>query len=545
METTRNEELSLNAVPEQIKALQLEKAFSFFMVPFYYEQENEFSEGGLWKLDKEKISNEGEDGDVLYSHIMAFLQGQVNQSSEVKEHLVIYKLNINKKSAWYTDFWNPFINHANVAYIPIGKNEAKEEQVNPVTFKVLSCDEQGFKAPHIFIFKAAKIGVLTFCVELAGKKKNIGDLKLLNYHLHKIYHPTCYCVCPSLCINEKRRFKDESEKSAVEINLRKIREYIPPYDESEEYSPYKNFTWDMAGLVNLFLQDIKCHLFSNIRMHVFTYCQIDDSREDCITKDEIMPDLLRLSRCVSDKYMLPFAELEKNGATLQSFDNIYCASSVEGTAIIAIAKKANKGFVSQLDGNVRLRYLWIYMLAIIQRYTLLYMNRQLTIVASENNEHKLWNLIKTIKEVKIRCYYTDVSPYTQHSQFYQLCCKNLHIREAFNEIDEKTKALNMTISHDMQSLLKLQNDAFVVSERKAESGQRRLNLVVGILTVFQVAGVIYEFTNYTDYQEWLTSVTFIIGFLLLFFVMKWEHKENVIIRIVRGIFRLGRKGKID
>jgi hypothetical protein len=280
-------------------------------------------------------------------------------------------------------------------------------------------------------------------------------------------------------------------------------------------------------------------------MHVFTYCQIDDSREDCITKDEIMPDLLRLSRCVSDKYMLPFAELEKNGATLQSFDNIYCASSVEGTAIIAIAKKANKGFVSQLDGNVRLRYLWIYMLAIIQRYTLLYMNRQLTIVASENNEHKLWNLIKTIKEVKIRCYYTDVSPYTQHSQFYQLCCKNLHIREAFNEIDEKTKALNMTISHDMQSLLKLQNDAFVVSERKAESGQRRLNLVVGILTVFQVAGVIYEFTNYTDYQEWLTSVTFIIGFLLLFFVMKWEHKDNVIIRIVRGIFRFGRKGKID
>ena len=52
-----------------------------------------------------------------------------------------------------------------------------------------------------------------------------------------------------------------------------------------------------------------------------------------------------------------------------------------------------------------------------------------------------------------------------------------------------------------------------------EKGQNRLNLVVGILTVFQVAGVIYEFSKETEYQVLITAITFIVGFALLFIIM--------------------------
>lgn len=546
----------------QQQSQQIEKAYTFFMVPFYYDSEMDFSIKGMWKLDTEKVSNEGEDGDVLYAHIMDFLQGQMKSNVEQDEHLDIYNLSIDKESSWYTEFWSPFINHANVAYIPMAKNGAKEDVFRTLSFNILSSDEQGFKAPHLFIYRAAKIGILTICVELAGKKKNMSDLKQLNYYLHKIFKPTCRCVCPNLSINEKRHFANDEEKCAAEAKLQKVRQYITPYDETEEYSPYKDFTWDMKGLTDLLLTDIDSHLFSNIRMHVFTYCQIDDSEKEILTKDDLLPDLLKLSRCVSDKYMLPFAELERSGATLQSFENIYYASSVEGTAIIAVAKKANKGFISQLDGNIRLRYLWIYMLTIVQRYTLLNMNRQLIQVASENDEQKLWNLIKTIKEVKIRCYYTDVSPYTQHSQFYQLCCKNLHVKEAFQEIDTKTKALNLTISHDLQKLLeeqqatmqqqhqeeerreKEQEKMLRKAEREAQSGQNRLNLVVGILTVFQVAGVIYGFFNNSGCWQWITTlITFIIGFFLLYIVMNWDNDKNPLIRWARNIYYRGQVDK--
>lgn len=433
--------------------IKIEKAFTFFMVPFYYNIDNIESE--LWVKDFDKISNEGEDGDVLYPYIMTFLQGQMS-GDKYQEHLDIYKLNIEKSSVWYKDFARPFFNYANIAYIPMGKNEKKEEVFRPIKFTISSGDEDGFKSPHLFIYKESKMGVLTFCVNFAEKNIYMSDLKSLNYHLHKIHKPTtCRCVCPQLCINPQRKFANEEERTNAEHKLAEVRKNIASHDDSEVYSPYNEFGWDMKGLVDLFLNDIDHSLFSNIRMHVFTYCQIDDSKDEQLSLQNLLPDLLRLSRCVSDKYMLPFDQLEEEGATYQGFDNIYYASSIEGTAIMAVAKTANKGFISQMDGNVMLRYIWIYMLAIIQRYTLLNLNRQLMEVESTGDEKKLWEVINTIKNVKIRCNFTDVSPYTQHSQFYQLCCRNLHIREAFDEIDEKTNALNITISHDMQKRLDL------------------------------------------------------------------------------------------
>lgn len=448
--------------------IAIARAFTIFMIPFYYESETEgspFLTGNLWKKESEKVSNEGEDGDVLYSYIMDFLQGQMKNDSSIHDHLSIYNMNVDKESGWYRNFWDPFVNHPHVAYIPFGKNEAKEDVFNQVKFKMLSSDEKGFNAPHLFIYDKAKIGILTFCIELAERKKTMANLKLLNYHLHKIYKPMCRCDCPNIGINEKRIFSDDKERQTEEAKLNEVRTFIAPHDKLEEYSPYGSFTWNMRGLCDLLLGNMEHQLFSNIRCHIFTYCQIDDSEKECLTKDDLMPDLIRLSRCVSDKYLLPFDDIAKSDAVLQCFENIYYASSVEGTAIIAVAKKSNKGFISQMDGNVRLRYLWIYMLAVIQRYTLLNMNRQLMVIASANNESMLWELINTIKDVKIRCYYTNVSPYTQQDQFYQLCCRNLNIKEAFDEIDEKTNALNTTISHDMQKrldLLSLGLSAFAV-----------------------------------------------------------------------------------
>lgn len=492
-------------------SLQLERAYTFFMVPFFYETTNAIPDAketeSLWKKDTDKISNEGEDGDVLYSYIMNFLQGQMGEANLKKDYLDIYRLNIDKDSSWYKNLWSPIVNYDNIAYIPNGKNAQREDFFHPIKFQILSGDADGFKAPHLFVYSDAKIGILTFCVSLSDKDKNMSNLILLNYHLHKIYKPTCRCVCPKLRINAKRVFDNEEDRKKTENELSEVRKMIAPYDKTQKYSPYGEFTWDTKGLIELLLMDVSHSLFSKIRMHVFTYCQIDDSQDEILTKQELLPDLIRLSRCVSDKYLLPFEQLEKEGATLESFENIYYASSVEGTAIIAIAKKSNKGFISQMDGNIRQRYLWIYMLAIIQRYTLLNMNRQLMEVDCANNENKLWSLINAIKNVKIRCYYTDVSPYTQHSQFYQLCCRNLHIKEAFNEIEEKTNALNMTISHDL------------------EKGQRRLNLVVGILTVFQVAGVIYEFFHNTEYKIWATASCFILGFAILCLVVNTRNKN--------------------
>ncbi|MBR1933647.1 MAG: hypothetical protein IJ841_08185 [Prevotella sp.] len=544
--------------------LKLEKAYTFFMVPFYFDASPLPEDGNqTWEKETENVSFEGENGEVLYSYIMDFLQGQMRQTECQGSHLDIYRLRVDKDSSWYKDFWARFVNYTSIAYVSLGRDASKQEVIRPIRFQLLSGDENGFKAPHLFIYQEAQIGILTFCVELAEKPKLMSDLKLLNYGLHKINQPLCRLVCPQLQINANRVFADEQARIQAEETLRTVRTYIGSYDEAEAYSPYQEFTWSMKALVSMWLQDVGHQLFSTIRMHAFVYCQIDDSEKEVLTEQQLLPDLLKLSRCVNDKYLLPVDDLLRGGATLKTFDNIYMASSVEGTAIMAVARKANKGYISQMDGNIKLRYLWVYMLAVIQRYTLLNMNRQLMKVESDNDEKALWEVLKTIKNVRVKCYYTDVSPYTQHGQFYQLCCRNLHVKDTFDELDQKTTALNMTISHDVQKLLeqqqallkqqrqdeerreKEQEKKLRLAEQKAESGQRRLNLVVGILTVFQVAEVIFSFTeNWGNRIIWV-SLTFLVCFFLLYLVMKWEQKDIPLIRWARSIYfsKLWRSGR--
>ena len=450
--------------------LALEKAYTFYMLPFYYESTSIETKGlmSLWEPENRKISDEGSGTNVLYPYIMEFLQGQTcGNTTDTPETLRTFRLKVDKNSVRNRVFWEKFVHHSHIAYIPT----PKEDEATPISFNILSESEEGFKAPHMFVYESAKIGILTFCIELARKEKTIEQLKLLNYYLHKIHNPICRCVCPALTINKHRTFENDYERVKAEEYLRQARTYITPHDENKEFSPYQEFDWDIRALIRMWIAGEKhIRLFSDMRLHLFTYCQIDDTKTNAISKEVILPDLFRLSRCVNDKYLLPFDKIEEEGGMLQSFENVYIASSVEGCAFIAVSQKENHGFISQMDGNVRLRYIWVYMLAIIQRYTLLNMSRQMIMV----NAHRktIWDIIKVVKNTKTNCYYTDVSPYTQHNQFYQLCCKNMHIKDLFDEIQNKTEIFNLVLTG------------------KQETKQRQLNWIVGFLTILQAGDAV-------------------------------------------------------
>lgn len=89
----------------------------------------------------------------------------------------------------------------------------------------------------------------------------------------------------------------------------------------------------------------------------------------------------------------------------------------------------------------------------------------------------------------------------------------------------------------------IENNKSEMQEEKVQSSQNRLNLVVGILTVFQVAGVIFEFTQGSECGRWLaTIITFVIGFILLYIVISWDNKNNPLVRLIGSIFYRGRGG---
>ncbi len=456
------------------KLLTIGKAYTIYMLPFYFEKSFTHL---VWENENSLISNEGTEVDMLYPYIMDFLQGQIHESFSSGDcnHLRILKLKKDDQSVRYKKFWKPFIHHNHIAYIPDGKDENKEDVYLPISFRILSENEKGFKAPHLFVYDSGNIGILTFCIEITEKRKTIEKLKLLNYHLHKIHNPMCRCVCPALSISTKRVFENDDEKKNAEETFRQYRSYMTPHSLPNQVSSDYEFDWNIRSLIDMWIgEEPNIRLFSDMRIHLFTYCQIDDTAEGVIFRKDIIPDLFRLSRCVNDKYLLPFHQMETEGGMLQSFDNIYIASSIEGTAFCAVSKKENAGFISQMDGNIRLRYLWIYLLAIIQRYTLLNLTRQMTKLSSHKKDKSIQSIIEVIRDTRMYCYYTDVSPYTQHNQFYQHCCKCLHIKELFDDIESKADIFNLLITNNQ------------------EKKQRQLNWIVGIMTILQAGSAVFE-----------------------------------------------------
>ena len=187
---------------------------------------------------------------------------------------------------------------------------------------------------------------------------------------------------------------------------------------------------------------------------------------------------MRLSRVVNNKYLLPFDELVQKGALLQTYQNICFSSAIEGTSMICVAKDVNKAFVGDMQNKFNRQYLLVYLLVLLQRYTLLSIDRRLTEydARNDNTDDDLWNMINLICKIKVNCYYTDVSVYTHHSQFYQHCCKNLNIPDTFKEIDEKIELLKLTTDRKMHLLMEVQRQIQEEEAKKQEEERKRLRL---------------------------------------------------------------------
>ena len=253
--------------------------------------------------------------------------------------------------------------------------------------------------------------------------------------------------------------------------------------------------------------------------------------------------------------------------------------------MLCIAKAENKSFIANIHHTFNRQYFLIYLLVLIQRYTLLSLEQKLTEFEStekdddetiKNDDETLWNLINVICRIKVNCYYTDVSIYTHHSQFYQHCCKNLHIPETFKEIDEKVELLKLTTDRKMHILMEAQREIQEEEARRhqeeieriklkekedeerrriekeqeeqrlakekeeynkrineakdeAEHRQHILNWVVAILTIAQVIQASYEvISHFGELKMYLSLGIGLLGIALLVWLM-WKDIIDFII----------------
>ena len=537
---------------------------TLFIVPFHYGEENEHqveltknfvvdeSDTSLWTLETKMLTDEG-DGSVIYPYIMSFLQGQMmDEECKTDGHLVIYSIaDIDRRKEQTTKFeqrkiirkfWNKFVQSTHT--IDVGTKN------NPylLSFKFNNGKHNTLK-PHLFIFPSARIGLLSFGIELNMPNATTNDLKLLNYSLHKLSKPVARCVCTSLniCGQQDSDIRKHKEEYFNNARLFLAEHKDNKKERATEGDEVVEFSWNMKNLIDTMLKDfhgivnsstnVEEHrsydLFTPPRIHLFTFCGIDDSQDNILTKEDILPELYSLSRCVNDKYLLPFEEISFKEGYLQTFENVYVSSTIEGTSFIALSKEQNSKFFEGFTGILALRYVWIYLLAVIQRYSLLNMDRMLTVLEAKDAKIKkdskdkrtkrdtdkvkkhsamLWRLLETIRNVKVRCHFTDISPFTQHNEFYDHCCDKLHVSSAFIEIDHKTKALNLTMGHDLQVLKEARED--------------RLNLFLAIFAVLQGISVFAELINALFKGDYYIALLYFALILISVVIVAYVYKDK-------------------
>lgn len=510
-------------------SLNSEKGYTIFFVPFYFDE-------GDWEIIHRKklskwvrISEELYNEDILYPYIMeVFKQSTSNDISRLE----IYEFKTKDEGINSPLFVDRILGKKQVALL--AKNVGEQKNAKVLSFRLI--DEKNF-APHLFISSTARIGIFTFSIELLDDV-NADNHIILNYYLHKRNETNKYqCIC----LRPERQ-----DEIPVPTNANSLGEMIPDLWRSNQQSTKGNIDyicWNFDDFVNCLLATMgrpkegqkRIKYFSKERMHLFTFRSMMDVDNKLKTED-VTIDILRLSRCVNANYMLPVEQLIQQGSLLQTYENIYFSSSIEGAAMICVGKERNAEFVGDLHNKFIRQYLLVYILVLIQKYTLQSLERRIVEFESsgKQSDDEVWNLIKVICRIKVSCYYTDVSIYTHHSQFYQLCCNNLHIPETFTEIGEKVELLKLTTDKKIQEVLKqqqqMQQEAMTRHEQENEATERRqhlLNLVVAILTIAQVVQASYEiFAHWNELKMWTSIGLGIIGIVVLVIVMWPDLKRR-------------------
>ena len=499
--------------------LQTEKAYTYFIVPFYFDKLVEWkaiiSKLDRWKPVSENLYNKE---DVLYPYIMDLFQ-QVGTAQ--KQRLNIYKFVPCKEQFdapegrfKKTLFPERILGQQSVAFI--GKNAQEKKNPQAIPFTLMN---EGNMAPHLFVSPTAKIGIMTFCIQF-DEMKDMETIKVLNYFLHKRDERDKYqCVCPKPENQKEIDVPTEANNIFVNTsNFWKLNQYNTRFNE--EY-----LCWSTDDLVHCMLATFgqpqsgvpRIKYFSSDRIHLFTFCSLLDE-DDKIKGEDLYPDMLRLARCVDNTYMLPFKQMLEEGHFMEAYDNIYFSSVIEGASMVCVGKKGNAEFIKQIHNKFSRQYLIVYLLVLIQRFSLLRLEQVMTAFESteKNEDDELWKLINVICRIKVNCYYTDVSVYTHYSQFYQFCCRNLLIQQTFQEVGEKVELLKITTDRNLQNI-----------QKKSERLQKLLNIVVAILTVAQVMQAVQELKSSTKEINWALLAGGVC-ILIIFVSYLWAYfKDSV------------------
>ena len=443
--------------------MQLKENYTWMMVPLRIHADGLGLDGqGLWQPAEMKLETH-----VFYDYIEQWLLAKANTKNretlpQDAQSYSIYTLRPSRKAA---DGDTPEVQRL-LARLSAWKTFAAagwRQGRTGLSFRLL-CDEQELMSVKLFVNDYARNGLLLIPMRLDRRDADVADLIALNYFQDKTDRQAPLCTLDADMQTLDPRRTDSLHRMSEAMGL----------DWSDEAGPQ----WTMNTLIGFLLGDFagRYTLFNTSRLHLFTYLRVPRSEWK---ETEGRADFIRIVRTQNTTYAPPLRHLDDDDLFLQTFDNIYIGASVEGGAMLVLSEpeddaKGASTFVHNFaKANLSKRYLWIYLMVVLQRHSLLGLIGELSDVNrgrdDERSLDELGHLLERLATIKTCTYYTHVSDYTQHNQFYDYCTRQMHIHEQYDEISEKMHLLET-----------------VAEGKKTEADEvrgRRLELILAMLTI--------------------------------------------------------------
>lgn len=215
-------------------------------------------------------------------------------------------------------------------------------------------------------------------------------------------------------------------------------------------------------------------LFNDSRYHLFTYMQTNEQLLPRLSRDD-EDDLIRVCRNQNRNYYI--ADEDRTEMITHLFRNILVASSVEGSGMLMVSKGTDfdENYLTEV---VQRRFLWIYVLAFMQRISLIHLHMVLSGNALDGGKEKrsltaLRKESEKLIRMKVNTYFSDVSDFSQHNKFYQFCRTKLGVNRLFMELDDKMRQLDTLLSQK--------------SDKQRETNQKRMTIIIGIMAACSAA----------------------------------------------------------
>ncbi len=462
-----------------------------------------------------------EESAFFLPHVNQFLVGSNDDTSTVTAKTIsgirIYGIssqvltpNSDNNNDDQVYFWKRFSSARHT--LQLDKRQKDNDVLSSFSFVIDGGNSNNtFFSPRLIVYPSMGMGLLSLSFHLFDKDLSVENQQLFNYYMHKISGGTVKCCSPALFSSERVNNDKARERYTSAHNYALSSGIAQPVSQSDNTSG--NMYWSLLSLASALLPDMS--ITNTNRAFVFSYTETTNA-----DKSVALMHTSLMSRCMKSTYHI------SSSSAVPLFEDILVAASYEGVSIMSLGDNTGNSFASNgLEQRVGSRYVWIYVIALLQHHAtqaLLFMLSQM-----EQSRHTISNkqyvknrnkVLEMLREIKVNCYYTQIGYYSHHNRFYEYCTKALGGAELYRSLQEKLQMVNTLLAIEEQQTKEQQ-----IANNKRQ--QNRLNFILAFLTFMQLIVPIKEMLcSDSELEIWIYAILFV--FLIIFGIVIY----NMILR---------------